>query len=158
MPLPQITLDGRVVGDIMFKFLDNGTALARFRIVCADRRKDEAGKWFDAETFWVTVSAFGRLAENIADSLHDRDQVIVTGKISTAEWTDQAGAKRTSTKVVATSVGPSLFFVPRTGGEAPSSTRPVGHNPDNTHDNLTPVSGRDTRVMTPPAGDDPWGY
>jgi single stranded DNA-binding protein len=155
MPLPIITLDGRVVGDVQFKWLQEGKALARFRMVCADRRKGEDGKWYDAETLWLTISAFGRLAENILDSVNDRDQVIVTGKLSTTEWTDQSGAKRSAQKVVASSVGPSLAFVPRPHHGGDPSTAPIGA--ERVSRDVTPDTG-EQMVHSPGSGDDPWRY
>lgn len=161
MPLPVVTLDGRVVGDVKFKWLESGQALARFRMVCADRRKGDDGKWFDAETLWITVSVFGKLAENVLDSLNDRDAVVVIGKLSTAEWTDASGEKRTSQKVVASSVAPSLAFIPRPHAGAAPSTPPVGA------ERQTRRVSRETPEVTPtgvsagPGGvipDDPWGY
>ncbi len=156
MPLPVVTLDGRIVGEVQFKWLQEGKALARFRMVCADRRKGDDGKWYDSETFWITVSVFGRLAENVADTLRDRDAVLVTGRLSTVEWKAEDGSKRTSQKVVATSVGPSLAFTPRPhGGDAPS-TVPVGAervSRDDTDVRMTTTPGPGGHTV-----DDPWGY
>src|SRR4051812_15400798 len=113
MPVPQLTVEGRVVGDVNMRFTDEGMAVARFRMVAADRRQDRDGNWHDAETFWVTVTCFRKLAENVADSIRDRDAVVVVGRLSTAEWTADDGTNRSSNKLIASTVGPSLFFLPR---------------------------------------------
>ncbi len=123
MPIPDVCLEGQVVGDVDFRFTSEGRAVARFRMVCTDRRRNDAGEWVDGEKLWITVACFRKLAENVAESLRARDAVIVKGRWSTAEWDDN-GTKRTDNRFIASNVGPSLFFVPRPHGSeqrAPSS-------------------------------------
>lgn len=111
--LPIVALEGRIVGEPQLKFGDNGKALVRFRVKAADRQRTADGRWEDGKVLWTTVTAFGTLAENVADSLVDGDQVLAIGKWSTAEWTDQAGAKRSAPQFDAMSVGAGLQFQPR---------------------------------------------
>lgn len=164
MPVPQISVEGRIVGDISFKFTDDGLPIARFRMVAADRRQQPNGEWVDTETFWITVTCFRKLAENVADSLRDRDAVVVIGKLSTAEWVDEGGQTRSAPKLIASSVGPSLFFLPRPHGQgamgpqrpaqrAQRAPAPAGTEPPE------PSPGDDpwtTPLSTFPAGGDPW--
>jgi single stranded DNA-binding protein len=165
MPVPQISVEGRIVGDVSFKFTDDGLPIARFRMVAADRRQQPDGTWVDTETFWITVTAFRKLAENVADSLKDRDAVVVIGKLSTAEWIDEGGQTRSAPKLIASSVGPSLFFLPRPhGGGAQGAQRPAQRPqrvrvPDS-NEPPEPMPGDDpwtTPTVTMPAnGADPW--
>jgi single-strand DNA-binding protein len=114
MPVPVVTLEGRVVGDVQFRFVgDTALPLARFRMVCIDRKRGDNGNWVDGDEFWITVSCFRTLATYVADSVNDKDQVIVTGKLTTATWFDDAGAKQSAPKVVANNVGISLIFAAR---------------------------------------------
>lgn len=150
--LPVVGLEGRVVGEVQVKFTEAGKAVARFRVKAADRRKDnESGRWEDAEVLWLTVTAFGPLAEHCAESLVDGDQVVVVGKWSTAEWVDQAGVQRSSPRFVAQAVGAGLQFAPRRHQSRPPTA--VVEEPDGAH------SAYGERVA--PAGqgvraDDPW--
>jgi len=127
MPVPYLTLEGRVVGDVQFKFTDDGMPVARFRMVCVDRKKTPAGDWVDGAEFWVTVSCFRRLAENVADSVKDKHQVVVTGKLSTSEWFETDGSKRSAPKVVASNVARSLVFdaIPTEGARRPPRETPA---------------------------------
>lgn len=111
--LPITAIEGRVVGEAKFKHTDNGHPMVQFRVKAADRRKGEDGKWADVEALWVTVRAFGALAENAWQSLRDGDQVVVIGKWSTAEWVDADGTQRSAPKFVASAVGAGLQFAPR---------------------------------------------
>jgi single-strand DNA-binding protein len=172
MPTPLVTLEGRVVGDVHFQYTgDTALPLARFRMVCVDRKRNESGQWVDGEEFWVTVSCFRMLATYVADSVNDRDQVIVTGKLTTASWFDSAGAKQSAPKVVANNVGVSLMFSARpavdTGGRqrqappqqqrpraqvpagAPSRDRQDSQGSDESWGATEPYNG-------PGTADDPW--
>lgn len=112
--LPLVPIEGVVVGEPEMRHSTNGTAMARFRVKSADRRKDpEADKWVDTDVLWVTVTAFGRLAENVMDSLVDGDHVVAIGRWSTAEWVDQQGVKRSAPRVSAVAIGAGLAWAPR---------------------------------------------
>lgn len=112
--LPVVAIEGVIVGEPQLRFSESNKAMVRMRVKSADRRKDpETDKWVDTDTLWVTVSAFGRLAENMMESLVDGDQIIAIGKWSTAEWTDQQGNKRSAPRFIASAAGPGLQFAPR---------------------------------------------
>lgn len=119
MPAPVVTLEGRVVGDVHFQFSgDTALPLARFRMVCVDRKRNDSGQWVDGDEFWVTVSCFRALATYVADSVMDKDQVIVVGQLTTATWFDAAGAKQSAPKVIARNVGVSLMFAARPASDS----------------------------------------
>jgi single-strand DNA-binding protein len=162
MPVPQITLDGRVVGDVAFKYAESGRPVARFRMVCADRRQDTDGKWVDASTFWITISVFGALAEHVTDSLRDGDMVLVSGALSTAEWVEADGTKRSAPKVIAKSVARSMTFGPVPHSDATGSTagrgRPPATQPRTQQQVEEDPWASDPRNSFAPAGagEDPW--
>lgn len=104
-----ITLTGRLGADPDMKFTKDGKAIANLRMATNKRRKLDNGDWEDVDTTWWTVSAFGTLAQNIADTLAKGDAVIVVGNIKQREWTDKTtGDKRTAMEVIANQVGPDL--------------------------------------------------
>ena len=49
-----------------------------FSVAVTDRKRD-GDDWVDGETYWMTVTAWNRLAKNIAESLRAGDRVIVDG-------------------------------------------------------------------------------
>ena len=57
-------------------------------------------------------AAFKKVAENMVDSFVKGDLVIVTGRVSTEDWEDKDGNKRTSVNLVVDSIGPSIAFTP----------------------------------------------
>lgn len=120
MPLPRITLEGRVVADPELRFGQSGTAICRMRLVAGDRKKnDHTGEWEDGDSLWMDVTCFKQLAENVVESVVKGDLVIVTGKIRTEEWQDRdSGAKRSKVSMVADTVSASLQFRIIPHGEA----------------------------------------
>jgi len=48
--------------------------------VAVTPRRQVNGEWTDGETYWVTVTAWARLAKNIAESFKKGDRVFVIGR------------------------------------------------------------------------------
>lgn len=118
--LPKITIDGRLAAEPELRFGQTGTAVCRLRVVTSDRRKnDTTGEWVDGDSLWLDVTAFGKLAENVVESVAKGDLLLVSGRLKTDEWTDRdSGAKRQKIVLIADAVGVSLQFrqVPHGGG------------------------------------------
>lgn len=154
MPAPTITLEGRVVGDVRFQYTgDTALPVARFRMVCVDRKRGPDGNFTDGDEFWITVSCFRQLATNVADSINDRDQVIVSGKLTTATWTDSAGAKQSAPKVVANNVGVSLMFAARPASDSTGRQRQAPAAQARQHAQVPAGAPR----MDPQGSDESWG-
>ncbi len=107
-----VTLTGRLGQDPELKFGNNGKAIARFSVVTSRRVLDKTtNTWTDEDTTWWNCTAFGPLAENIAESLEKGCLVIVVGRAHNESWNDKnTGEKRTAMKVIADEVAPSLRF------------------------------------------------
>ena len=54
-----------------------------------------------SETEWITIVAWGNLAEICNQYLKKGQQVYFEGRLQTRHWEDQEGNKRSSTEVVA---------------------------------------------------------
>lgn len=48
--------------------------------VAATPRKKIDGEWTDGETYWLTITAWGKLAKNISESFNSGDRVFVYGR------------------------------------------------------------------------------
>lgn len=127
MPVPYITMEGRVVADPELKYSQGGMAHCKMRVVASSRKKNEQDEWVDDKTFWVSVTAFRKLAENVAESIVKGDVVVITGRLMTDEWTTEAGEKRTAPSILADNVSASLLF--RTV-KAVQTTRSTGGDDD----------------------------
>jgi single-strand DNA-binding protein len=134
--LPLIYGEMRVVNDAELRFTPAGKAVANFRAVSNDRRKGDDGKWEDGDPCWVNITAWGKLAENVAESCLKGRLVTVKGRLKTREYEDREGVKRTSVDVTADEIGMSIQWV---------AAKPVGSSEG---------SGGVERVTS--AGDDPF--
>ena len=111
----QVILSGSVVRDPELHFTNNGNAVTNFtiRVVTGKKREDSddfAPSAFVDVACWNTSSG-GKLAENVAESIRDKDRVVVVGKLIQDEWEDkESGAKRTKLKVLAFEVSADLLY------------------------------------------------
>lgn len=125
MSIP-VTLVGRIGQDPELKISNSGKSVVRFSVVTSRRVLDKTtNEWSDQDTTWWNCTAFGDLADNVAESLEKGCAVIVTGRAASESWNDKnTGEKRTAMKVIADEVAPSLRFATakvakaeRTGGQ-----------------------------------------
>lgn len=108
--LPVVTGEYTVVREPELRFAPSGVAVCTVRAVASSQKK-VGDQWEDDKKFWVDLTAFSRLAENIAESdLKQGTKILVTGKVYTDEWEDKEGAKRTTTRINIDTFGPSLKF------------------------------------------------
>jgi single-strand DNA-binding protein len=104
-----VTVQGWVGGDVQFKEVTGGVALASFRLGSTPRQYDRAkGTWVDRPTTWYTVECWRTLAQNVFDSVYRGQPVVVSGRLKTTEWTEEGGETRQRTVLDAFSVGHDL--------------------------------------------------
>lgn len=104
-----ITIEGNITADPELRFTPAGKAVASFTVAVNERKKD-GDQWTDDGATFYRVSAWERLAENVAESLTKGTSVIVTGRFRTKEWTDKEGATRLSLDLTADNIGPSIRY------------------------------------------------
>jgi len=105
MSNPIITLTGRVGQDP--STIGSGI---RFRMVTADRGKNDAGQWEDRDTSWWTIKAWKNLADQAKSVIKQGQEVTVVGTIREESWNDKVtGEKRTAYEVIASSIAITSF-------------------------------------------------
>jgi single-strand DNA-binding protein len=101
-----ITITGNLVADPELKFTSNGKALATFTVVSSKSSKKPDGTWENTDTTFWDIKAWGKTAENCADSLGKGVSVIIVGTAVQENWDDKnTGAKRSKITVTAWNVG-----------------------------------------------------
>ena len=106
--MTSITIIGNLVADPELKFTAQGKAVASFTVAESKRVKNQDGTWGDGEsTFW-RCSIWDAPAENMTESLHKGQRVIVVGEVKQRSFETNAGEKRSVFEVTAQEVGPSL--------------------------------------------------
>jgi single-strand DNA-binding protein len=109
MPLPTITMEGRLTADPELRFTPSGAAVTNFTLAANDRVKD-GDEWKDGEALFLRCSCWKQLAENVAESTRKGDLVIVTGKLGQRSYETREGEKRTVVELKAFTVAASLQF------------------------------------------------
>ena len=108
MSLPTLTGTGRVIAEPELRFSAAGNAVARVRLAFNSRKKDpNSGEWVDDATFFVRGTAFGAMAEAIAETLTKGQEIVVTGRMRTDSW-EKDGEKRSEAALLIDSIGPNL--------------------------------------------------
>ena len=98
-------LIGNVGRDPEVRYFDgnsspNGNSkVARFTLATTERYRDRSGELRE-NTEWHNIVAWRNSAELAEKYIRKGSQIYVEGKLSTRTWTDQSGAKRTTTEVV----------------------------------------------------------
>ncbi len=105
-----ITIVGNLTGDPELRFAATGTAVAKFTVAFNPRTLNkETGKWEDGEASFYSCTAFGSLAENVAESLTRGTRVVVSGEMRQRHW-EADGEKKSMWQLLVDDVGPSLAY------------------------------------------------
>ncbi len=97
MSLNLILLIGNAGRDAELRYTANGRAVASFSMA-VNRNYQVDGEW-RSDTEWFNISSWGQQAENVANNVRRGARVFVEGRLSTREYTTQAGLSRTSLDV-----------------------------------------------------------
>lgn len=106
--LPHVSMECAVVEEPSLRFSAGGKAWLRLRVVAKDRVRGANGAWEDGDACFIGIVAFGKVAENITETVTKGTSLVVEGRLKMNQWTDESGTKRTDYEVVADQVGISL--------------------------------------------------
>ncbi len=106
----NITILGNLTRDPELRFTPSGTAVVSFGLA-ANRniQNKNSGEW-ETQVDFFNVTAWYKLAENCAESLSKGDRVLVSGRLSQNSWESKEGQKRSTVRIIANVVAPSLEF------------------------------------------------
>lgn len=104
-----VTLVGNITRDPELRFgAGNGIAVLTLGLAVNNRKKGSSGEWEDEANFF-DVTAFGSLAENVAESVAKGTRVIVVGRLDWSQWDDKdGGGKRSKVQIIADAIAPDL--------------------------------------------------
>jgi single-strand DNA-binding protein len=103
MNLNKVFLIGRLTQEVDFKYLPSGTAVATLNIATNRIYKDKTGN-LKEEVEYHKVIAWGKLAELTNKYLNKGRLVFVEGRLTSRNWLDSQGNKRTSYEIVAENI------------------------------------------------------
>lgn len=94
----KVSMIGRIGAKPEIKSLTGGYQVTRFSIAINERKKNKAGEWEDA-TQWHSLTAWGKLAESIANNTDKGSEIAIEGKLVNKNYETKEGEKRYSTEV-----------------------------------------------------------
>ena len=109
MSLNKVMLIGNIGKDPEIRYLDGnapggtGTKVATFPLATSERYRDRNGEQRE-NTEWHNIVAWRGLADTIEKFVRKGTQLYVEGRLRTRSWTDQSGAKRYTTEIVADNI------------------------------------------------------
>jgi len=101
--LNRVQVIGNLGADPEERHSDSGTPVSNLRVAVNRRWKDAEGNPQE-HTEWISVVAFGPLAEVCNEYLNKGREVYVEGRMQTRSWEDGEGNRRYRTEVVAQDV------------------------------------------------------
>jgi len=128
------TITGNLTRDPEITFIgDKGTPCAKFSVaVSRGYKNQQTGEWVNQDPHYFDIVAYGPLAENVVNSFHQGERVLVSGRLEQQTWDDkETGKKRSRIVLNADDVAASVRFATvavtkreREGGNATPAPRP----------------------------------
>jgi single-strand DNA-binding protein len=100
----KVILIGNLTRDIELRYTPSGTAVAKFGLATNRVYTDPVTKEKKQEVMFIDITVFGRAAETANQYLRKGSQVLVEGRLSLNQWTDQTGQKRSKHEIIAENV------------------------------------------------------
>lgn len=94
-----VVLIGNLGADPEIRYLPSGTQIARMRLAVNEFWNDRNTGERHQKTHWITLSAFGRIAERCQKFLKKGQRIGVSGSLDYQEWSDRDGNRRTKIEV-----------------------------------------------------------
>lgn len=90
----KLILIGNLTRDIELRYLPSGQALAKCGIATNRQWKDKMSGEQKTETMFIDFTVWGRSAEIAHQYLRKGSKVLLEGRLTLEQWTDQTGQKR----------------------------------------------------------------
>ncbi|MFH1571610.1 MAG: single-stranded DNA-binding protein [Gemmatimonadota bacterium] len=94
----QVTLTGRLAQDPEFRLTESGHARLSGRLAVNRSYRDRDGQW-QSEASFFSIVVWQKLAEFCADRLRKGTPVLVTGRLHSHSWRDEAEQPRSLVEV-----------------------------------------------------------
>ena len=115
----KVILIGNLGSDPEVRYLESGSAVAKFNIATTETYTNKNGERVD-NTEWHRIELWEGLAKVAEKYLKKGNQVYIEGRIRTDTWTDKEGQQRTGVTIRANSM--TLLGGPSGGGPSGGSS------------------------------------
>lgn len=133
---PTMVVYGNLTADPELRFTPSGQAVANFTVASTERKYDkQAGDWVEGDTVFLRCTVWGKVAENVTETLTKGQRVILAGTLRVRQYDLKDGGKGTSVECNVEEIGPSLKWatakVARAGGDSGRRREPERDYRDN---------------------------
>lgn len=91
--LNHMTLQGRLCADPELRNTQSGVSVCSFRVAWSEKYKETETKLF------LNCTAWRGTGEMVSKYFSKGKEIVVEGKLSTRDWTDKEGGKRTTNEM-----------------------------------------------------------
>ena len=95
---------GNVTRDPELRTTTNGSQVLTIGVASNEKWKDKSSGETNERTEFHNVVVWGDLADEVSRAVRKGNRVYVSGRVQTRSWETQAGAKRTTTEIIADAV------------------------------------------------------
>lgn len=97
----KVIIVGNLGRDPETRYMPSGDAMTTLAVATTDSWKDKATGEKKEQTEWHRITAFGKLAEIMAQYLKKGSQVYIEGSLRTRKYTDKDGVEKYATDIKA---------------------------------------------------------
>lgn len=127
----SVTFAGNLTADPELRYTRSGQAVVNFTVAATTRVFDrDADCWKDADTTFLRATAWRGIAQNIAESVHKGDRVVVIGRLTQNSYETKEGEKRTSYDLAVDEFGVSLRYATAALAKNRQGSAPSGNGRD----------------------------
>lgn len=119
----QVIIAGNLGTDPQCNTLQNGTSVATISVGTNESYKDANGQ-VQERVEWHRVVFWSKLADIVRQYLRKGSAVLVSGKLRSRKYTDQTGAERTVTEIIAN----DLVMLPSVNNQTGGYNQPQQNN------------------------------
>lgn len=119
----QVIIAGNLGTDPQCNTLQNGTSVATISVGTNESYKDANGQ-VQERVEWHRVVFWSKLADIVRQYLRKGSAVLVSGKLRSRKYTDQTGAERTVTEIIAN----DLVMLPSGNNQTGGYSQPQQNN------------------------------
>jgi len=97
----KIILLGNLTRDVELRYGQSGVAIGKTAIATSRKAKNsQTGKYDKDDVMFVDLTIFGRTAEVVQQYFRRGSRILIEGRLSFDQWTDQNGMKRSKHNVI----------------------------------------------------------
>lgn len=101
----NIHIIGNLAADPELKTTQKGTSVCNFKVITSRSSKNEAGQWESVDVTGIPCTAWGGLAQAVANTFHKGDGVFLYGALVEKSWQNKDGETKSGLELTVKEAG-----------------------------------------------------